>query len=471
MSDAAGATIRFRTGTVVFVYTVQYDNELKAIYSIVTHGHALVINILDLRLNCGCLATTMAACDCPSHIVAYLNSRLGNKCVAHIEAAKSAQHRVLIVSLSNNVYPVDDPDWKQALERGNNKLVVRIWKGASRWWNLHQNHPSGTERLARSEVVGYRVAGFALKASATVRIPTVLYFSMEDERHSGESPWAITEYVGSSSSLFQETKLDSSWMDGMVKVRHEFGFDEPHPRWGRVPEPQALEYALLVLRSVIIPMHRSLIDVNVVETLRGINGLSGWQTGGIYYMTMASLYEDACKSLRQALTLQPDSKLSNAVDILHEAIQQLIQESIGRVINIPPVVVHIDLQPQNLLFAQNSKQQCTVASVLDWEEAACADPRFELLLLCRKVCANRAQADIVWETYQQACPYYNLGSIEPWLKLETVHSLTTLMLQSMNLLGGGRSPWETKPDLWGKIEREFARLNKAGWSFCDKPVH
>lgn len=36
----------------------------------------------------------------------------------------------------------------------------------------------------------------------------------------------------------------------------------------------------------------------------------------------------------------------------------------------------------------------------------------------------------------------------------------------MDLLGGGRSPWETKPDLWGKIEREFSRLVHDGWSFC-----
>jgi thiamine kinase-like enzyme len=128
----------------------------------------------------------------------------------------------------------------------------------------------------------------------------------------------------------------------------------------------------------------------------------------------------------------------------------------------------MDCQPQNLLFARpKEKRQPLIVSVLDWEEAAFADPRFELLLICRKVCANRSQADQVWKTYQEELPQPCLGSIEPWLKLESVHSLTTLLLQSMDLLGGGRSPWETKPDLWGKIQREFCRLASGGWDFCN----
>ena len=62
---------------------------------------------------------------------------------------------------------------------------------------------------------------------------------------------------------------------------------------------------------------------------------------------------------------------------------------------------------------------------------------------------------------------WEVGPIEPWLRLETVHSLCTLLLQAMDFLGGGRSPWETKPDLWGKIDRERQRLVKMGWLFCD----
>jgi hypothetical protein len=36
----------------------------------------------------------------------------------------------------------------------------------------------------------------------------------------------------------------------------------------------------------------------------------------------------------------------------------------------------------------------------------------------------------------------------------------------MNLAAGGRNPWETQHDLWGKIEREFHRLVGLGWEFC-----
>ena len=101
-----------------------------------------------------------------------------------------------------------------------------------------------------------------------------------------------------------------------------------------------------------------------------------------------------------------------------------------------------------------------VSSVLDWEEAAMADARFELLMLCRKVCANRDQAEQLWEAYQVGLlpPQPQLGLLGPWLALETVHSLTSLALQSMDLLGGGRTPWESEPDLWGKMQREMRRL-------------
>jgi thiamine kinase-like enzyme len=119
----------------------------------------------------------------------------------------------------------------------------------------------------------------------------------------------------------------------------------------------------------------------------------------------------------------------------------------------------MDCQPQNLIHFSKWR----IASVLDWEEACYADPRFELLLLSRKVCASREQADVLWRTYEQEMNK-NIGPIEAWLKLEAVHSLTTSLLQSMDL--GGRSPWETKPDLLGKMEREFHRLFGLGYKFC-----
>jgi hypothetical protein len=97
---------------------------------------------------------------------------------------------------------------------------------------------------------------------------------------------------------------------------------------------------------------------------------------------------------------------------------------------------------------------------LDWEDAAIADPRFELLLLGRKVCANREQAEELWKLYSSShhtTTPIAIGPLGPWLQLETIHSIVTLLLQSMDLLDGGRNPWETTKDLWSKLQREFAR--------------
>ena len=46
----------------------------------------------------------------------------------------------------------------------------------------------------------------------------------------------------------------------MVKVRHEFGFDEPHPRHGRVCVEESLEYAVHVLNVLVLPLHFSFFD-------------------------------------------------------------------------------------------------------------------------------------------------------------------------------------------------------------------
>ena len=121
------------------------------------------------------------------------------------------------------------------------------------------------------------------------------------------------------------------------------------------------------------------------------------------------------------------------------------RETGGRPPPLPPVLCHMDLQPQNLAFKRDCDHNCFVASVMDWEEACYADPRFELLLICRRVLANREQAETLWQSYsmfvQQLSSslslrsksriHWTVGSIEPWLKLESVHSLCTLSLQAM----------------------------------------
>lgn len=480
--------------------------------------------------------------SCPTEILKFLSLKVGTQAVRHvrIQELQSAQQQVLLLSFSNEDYCRTEtdtlsPDWTDALQAGRNRLIVRIWKGASRWWNLHQQEQPSAQlanalstadrvlppvhELARSEVSGYRLARLALHHptansednSSSIRIPTVLAFSLElsnDDASSAtttRNPWAVMEYVGLQSTLYTGQDWDDSWTTGMTKVRDEFGFSEPHPRWGRVPVDQCLDYTLAVLRQVTIPLHAYCNNHTTGQLQPAMQGLSGIQTPttttlsdeesvltGYTYLNMVQLYQAAHGRMKHVLrdpSISPTTsstasidtenvKLTRAVELLGKAIHQLHDEAVTLSLDqtssslssssLPPVLVHMDCQPQNLLFARTEhKERPLIVSVLDWEEAAFADPRFELLLLCRKVCANRSQADEVWKVYCEELPQPNLGSVEPWLKLETVHSLTTLLLQSMDLLGGGRNPWETKPDLWGKIQREFYRLASSGWAFCN----
>lgn len=416
----------------------------------------------------------------PPTITKHLQSVLGDGIVekATIREAKSAQQQVFIVALSSSsCHPPCSlpPIWQEALESGRHNIVIRIWKGSARWWNLHSSHAvsefneSADEPavllLARAEIAGYRVARDALLLEGgQAEIPKVLYFSHDDHDSVEKQPWAIMSYVGPENAFFDEQRVPSSeWMDGMVKNRPEFGFDEPHPRWGRVPVDDCLDYVFHVLERFTIPLHRYF--------LLNEDGKVKHATKPRTYNDMVKLYEKAHDKIVQELQDAPlDKTQTKMVNTLGLCIQRLAQET--DVKNLPPVLCHMDCQPQNLIFyRQEDNTLPQLHSVLDWEEAAFADPRFEILLLCRKVCANQSQADAVWEFYTKELHKIDsrltVGPIDPWLKLETVHSITTLVLQSMNLLNGGRAPWEARQDLLRKLEREYQRLAWAGWAFCD----
>jgi thiamine kinase-like enzyme len=493
----------------------------------------------------------------------------------HVEEAKSAQQEVYILRLSatNDDSQDGNPDapavgthggssgathvpprpprltqdWLDALHSGRHHLVVRIWKGGCRWWNLHRN--SSPLGLADAEAMGYRVAGTVFSTTTkglpgvdadpsgnanktrrlhnSVVVPRLLHFepgSMNATAASSTNeslPWAVLEYVGPESRHFVHSQdddengnyahgdnvVDNRYLDGMISVRFEYGFEEPHPRWGRVPVDQALEYAQIVLQQVVIPLHRltGLLWTGENQHDRDASSVVCTPRQHVYsYSTMVKLYRDAWKDMivetnatDGAHGLGTDPRISRSLKVLDEALVVLeansasICDHAGQQTTIPslsPVLVHMDLQPQNLIFrarkayrpsgdgdsnsqghqsghGQLEGPSSTVFAVLDWEDAAWADPRFDLLLLCRKVCANREQANVLWSEYgatlardsDDGMDEYPLGPIEPWLQLETVHSIATLLLQSMDLLDGGRNPWETKNDLWGKLEREFAR--------------
>ncbi len=370
-------------------------------------------------------------------------------------------------------------------------------------------------------------------------IPEVLYFSHDDSE--SDTPWALISYFdneisGEMKILSQQLEVgidversgeDFDSFNGiskigdypidclqcdemlpcyhfpstMVKIRHEFGFDEPHPRHGRVRAAECLDYATMILRDVVMPIQSyfffllsdSAYDKQVFGNLISIGCFNSKQVNQtaepFQYQDMVAIYRHGLhRLLKENMRQKEESKNDRRIDLILRMLDECItalscewRETGGRPPPLPPVLCHMDLQPQNLAFKRDRDHNCFVASVMDWEEACYADPRFEILLICRRVLANREQAEALWQSYsmfvQQLSSslslgsksriHWTVGSIEPWLKLESVHSLCSLSLQAMDLLGVGRSPWETKLDLWGKVARERQRLVHMGWLFCD----
>jgi thiamine kinase-like enzyme len=417
---------------------------------------------------------------------------------------------------------------QDALWNGNYHVVVRIWMGTSTWWNCHH---SANEDISKREVFGYELAHHIFstwmdQSSTKLRLPRILYYDSNDddggENSREQSPWAILEYVGPLSRLYGNADedrpkgpslvLDTTYIDSMIPMRMEYGYNEPHLRWGRLPLERCIEYATRVLDSFIVPLHLYFF-CNLKPSLTRFTRRPNAMDTHITYQTMVQFY-----SAKYDEFVQPNvSKLCNPgpkeefaiptpevnnLHLLFEASQKLKgaidmltydTENIHPIPKLSPVLCHMDLQPQNLLFASTTERPTSTSttslpflvSVLDWEEATYADPRFELLLLCRKVCANREQANVIWHVYSHRMqdqyhpassrPSIELGPIEPWLKLEAVHSITTLLLECV--AGGGRGKCAAKDtlpkahsfngEIYGKMQREFQRLCQMGWSFCD----
>ena len=397
----------------------------------------------------------------PTTIIDFIHRR-HQLCIDDIRPAKSAQHSVWIIhvttidSTRTSISSVEET-WQEALRSGRDRLVVRQWKGGARWWNLHEaKHVS---ELAKSEIYGYSQARsiFNTKSSSasTLRIPLLLYHSHQDASTSSDEssekllPWAIFEYVGPESSLFDDQNYlyDESKIQQMIPIRHEFGFDEPHPRWGRLPIEESFNYARMIIDQVVLKLQSHQVSESA-------------QKQTFQYASMVKLYQRSLERIRAKVKQQAtgtNERLERWTLMLSRAVDTLVRYS-ESITPLSPVLVHMDLQPQNILLAaRKSTGEFYVRSVLDWEDSALADPRFELLMICRKVVANQPQAKMIWEYYQQHSNQ-NLGPMEPWLQLETTHSITTLLLQTMNMLDGGRNPWETQADLLGKLDREYQRL-------------
>jgi len=499
----------------------------------------------------------------------------------------SAQQRVIIVTVelshqNHHNHPPEDHNQSyhrhhispstlgkrilDELTRSQGRLVLRIWKGGARWWNLTSNAKQECIKLAHSEVAGYKLARFTFEwyhqycrnscdGGSRICIPQVLYFddssqetyrtkqtsTNETDNHDWEvggasasplsdttchyHPWAILSHVKDLSILVandidinEQHDLDDGmekyvfcdeFVTDMVKVRREFGFDEPHPRHGRVCIENALEYAMNVLNCVVIPMHTVFFSFDAAaasgdggggendnygewmqtfrDEIQTLNMYNIYGSGkGVTYEDMVHLYHDRMDKIQQSLKEyqrnkvhhnntdddddDDDDKMDVLVNILSEFLPRLFLEAkTVQAFSLPFALCHLDLQPQNMILYKSATTMSRVtdsnvpriAAILDWEESCYADPRFELLLLCRKVVANRQQADELWEHYSNFVRSrfgMDVGPMDPWLRLESVHSLLTMCMQGLNLLEGGRSPWEGNSDLRGKIDREMYRL-------------
>lgn len=327
-----------------------------------------------------------------------------------VERLKSAQHEMYAVTFSDR------------------KIVVRLYKGGSKW--SHLNRPTD---IISDELRGYRIAQNFL-----ANIPSVLYESLQPQ------PWAILDFI------VPTENLNNYWTQSMVKTRLEFGYEEPHPRWGRVPTEYALEYAMLVLHQVIIPLHKGMRMHKPYQNMKE----------GLSYKKMLQKCQKSCDEMKDTA----DSRHMAAINSLQKAIQEVevVQKRNGldQDASHPHVLLHLDCQPQNLFFTgglENSERRPSrIYSVLDWEESTIGDGRFELLLLGRNVCASREQASFIWKTYEAEFP--GLGPLDPWLRLGSLHTITSLLLQLTNVTAGRAT--QGQPAVSGKLEREWQRWNK-----------
>jgi hypothetical protein len=120
----------------------------------------------------------------------------------------------------------------------------------------------------------------------------------------------------------------------MVKTRHEFGFDEPHPRWCRVPVQESLEYATRILEQVVIPLHKhskSTIlqkqtnndDIPKAKTYESMVQLyrEAWQD---MKKQQASYYDSLKEQQKQHQHDDDDIRMSEALELLETAVTTIL---------------------------------------------------------------------------------------------------------------------------------------------------
>lgn len=267
--------------------------------------------------------------------------------VLHVEEAKSAQQRVLILQYANgdedSSTTTSSSPWGHILRSGDDRLVVRIWKGGSKWWNLHQ--AKDVRGLAAAEVSGYRLAHKALGG----RIPRLLYTSTDHDDNVNDDcyPWALLEYVGEKSDRFDGKSqiYDQYWTTNMIKIRHEFGFPEKHPRWGRVPVGECLSFTMRVLDQVTLPLHRYVFEHRKSIEPHEVRHLCPPADcdRGYSYNHMLKQYRKSLHIMQESLRKangEPnnhDTRLADSISTLEACIQELEKEVVRP---LPSVLLH-----------------------------------------------------------------------------------------------------------------------------------
>jgi hypothetical protein len=132
-------------------------------------------------------------------------------------------------------------------------------------------------------------------------------------------PWAILEYVGEHSTLYhphgidgqdrvlsnppttppspppQQLYFDTTHVDSMIPIRMEYGYNETHLRWGRLPIELCIPYTTYILRSFIVPLHsyylRTENENTILVSHQSEQLVANQQQAPIYYYkAMMELY-------------------------------------------------------------------------------------------------------------------------------------------------------------------------------------
>jgi len=157
----------------------------------------------------------------------------------------------------------------------------------------------------------------------------------------------------------------------LIRPRFKYGYEEYHPRWGRLSVDQSLPYALAIIDQVLVPLHKS----NITELSPDLR-VSSWGVR-FHFLDVADRVRVQLSAVQTC-----DSHMRNAVEfavsVTCRAMTLWKRSGLQSEQRIPCVLCHMDLQPQNVSRDAMGK----ILFVFDWEEAAWADPTFELLLLC-----------------------------------------------------------------------------------------